>query len=144
MNAKEFLMQISIMDAQIQNKKLELEAIEYQMSGCKAISYEPKEGVGSASTKSPQEKFINRYLEYEKEIQKDIDNLVAHKKEAMFYIDQIKDANCVDILYKRYFQRMKWEEIAVSKNYSYRGILKLHGKALQEFGKVFTKVHIDT
>lgn len=139
MNAKEYLMQISIMDSQIQNKKLELEMIMYKMSGCKSISYEPKETVGSPVMKSPQELFINKYLEYEKEIQKDIENLVEYKKQVMRYIDQIQDADCIDILYKRYFQRLKWSEIAKRKNYSVSGMLKMHERALHEFEKIYER-----
>lgn len=107
------------------------------MTGCQGISYEPKIGVsGAINTKSPQEKYLATCIEYEEELAKDIDNLVMLKREAMHLIDQINDANCIDVLYKRYFEYKKWEEIAVEMDYDYRTVLRIHGKALVEFNKI--------
>lgn len=147
MNAKEYLQRIRSLDKQIKNKKLEIEDIKNKMLGSVAISYEPKIGVsGAVNTKSPQEKYLCICIEYEEELAQDVDNLMLLKREAMRLIDQIDDADCIDLLYKRYFQFMKWEQIAVEKNYSYQGILKLHGRALQKFDRILkecTRVYIE-
>ena len=58
----------------------------------------------------------------------------------MNLIDKIEDADCVDVLYKRYFQFKKWEQIAVEKNYSYQGICKIHGKALQMMNEILKSI----
>ena len=137
MNAKEYLQRIRSLDKQIKNKKLEIEDIRNKMRGSVAISYEPKIGVsGSVNTKSPQEKYLSICIEYEEELAQDIDNLMLLKREAMRLIDQIDDADCIDLLYKRYFQFMKWEEIAVEMKYAYRSIIRLHGKALHKMDKI--------
>ena len=35
------------------------------------------------------------------------------------------------LLYERYINGKTWEQIAVGMNYSYRGVTKMHGRALQ-------------
>ena len=61
----------------------------------------------------------------------------------MEMIDLLDNGDEIAVLYQRYFNYRKWEEIAVDMNYTYRGILKIHGRALQNLEKVFTKIHID-
>lgn len=35
------------------------------------------------------------------------------------------------LLYERYINGRTWEQVAVMMNYSYRGVMKMHGRALQ-------------
>ena len=135
MEAKEYLKQIKTLDIKIKNKSLELEDIENKMKGVTGISYEEKTS-GSVNNKSPQEKLVHKYIAYQDELEKDINKLAECKSQAMNLIDKIEDADCVDVLYKRYFQFKKWEQIAVEKNYSYQGICKIHGKALQMMNEI--------
>ena len=140
MEAKEYLKRIKLLDIKIKNKSLEIEDIENKMKGVTGISYDEKIS-SSSNNKSPQEKMIYKYLAYKEELQENINELTEHKKQAMSLIDKIENAEYIDVLYKRYFQYMKWEQIAVDMNYTYRGILKIHGKALQIFDKVLKSVH---
>ena len=48
------------------------------------------------------------------------------------------------VLKYRYLEHLQWEEIAVKMNYSYRGVTKIHGKALLTFEKVFVSVPISS
>lgn len=41
-----------------------------------------------------------------------------------------------DILHRRYILGQKWERIAVDLNYTYRNIIRLHGRALQKIKHV--------
>lgn len=140
MEAKEYLKRIKLLDIKIKNKSLEIEDIENKMKGVTGISYDEKIS-SSSNNKSPQEKMIYKYLAYKEELQENINELTEHKKQAMSLIDKIENAEYIEVLYKRYFQYMKWEQIAVDMNYTYRGILKIHGKALQIFDKVLKSVH---
>lgn len=136
MTAKEYLMQIHRLDAQIRNKRLELEDIWNRMKGVQAINYEPKEGVsGSPNIKSPQEKYFPIYEEYRKELRMILTESMRKRKEIMAVVDSIDDADYIDLLHKRYFQSEKWEDIAVEMNYSLPYIYQLHGEALQEVKK---------
>lgn len=139
MEAKEYLKRIKLLDIKIKNKSLELEDIQNRMTGLQGITYEEKIS-GSVNNKSPQEKMMYKYLAYKEELQENINELTEYKKQAMSLIDKIDNADCVDVLYKRYFQFKKWEQIAVEKNYSYQGICKIHGKALQMMNEILKSV----
>nr|DAI62361.1 MAG TPA: Protein of unknown function (DUF1492) [Caudoviricetes sp.] len=58
------------------------------------------------------------------------------RAEVIISIQKLNNTDYEQILYKRYCQSKKWEEIAMEMNYSYRWILKLHGRALEEFRKI--------
>lgn len=136
MTAKEYLMQIRKLNSQIKNKKLELENLTYQMTGSRALSFTDKPPTVSKSIKSPQEKFIYKYLKYEQEIKSDIAKLLDLKKEAMLIIDKIDDSNYVDLLYKRYIHCLHWKEIAYQMNFSMTHIFYLHRLALDKFDEL--------
>ncbi len=140
MTAKEYLQQIKKLDNQIKNKKLEKEAIWNSMKGCSAINYEPKEGIsGTINTKSPQEKYYPLLERYEKEIEVDVTRLIELKKEIIAVIDQLEDADEVDLLYMRYVQLMKWCDIAKKMDYSYKHVHRIHAKALNSVENIIHK-----
>lgn len=136
MTAKEYLQQIRKLNSQIKNKKLELENLTYQMTGSRSLSFSDKPPTVSKSIKSPQEKFIYKYLNYEREIKSDIAKLLDLKKEAMLIIDKIDDSNYVDLLYKRYIHCLHWKEIAYQMNFSMTHIFYLHRLALDKFDEL--------
>lgn len=45
----------------------------------------------------------------------------------------MKDEDEQEVLRMRYIKGMKWEEVAEKMKYSYRGVLKIHGRALENF-----------
>ena len=75
-------------------------------------------------------------MQAQEEINASIDRFVDYKKEAMKLIDRACDADCIRLLYKRYFSYMKWEEIAVDMNYTYQWVSGgLHQRALSQVQK---------
>lgn len=135
MDAKSFLRQIRRIDILLNAKQKELEVLR-----CKAlypgISYEEK--VQSSFGNSKENQLIN-LIEYEIELNKSIDEFIGIKKEVSSVIDKLEDGDQIDILYKRYFQYMTWEEIATSKSYTYQWIHKIHAKALIEVQNILDK-----
>lgn len=77
-----------------------------------------------------QEDLIIRILDLEKEITKDIDNLICEKKKAKTVIDKL-DGPYKVIMSMRYLECMKWEEIAYRLDYSIQAVYKIHGQALK-------------
>ena len=59
-----------------------------------------------------------RLVELEDEMQREIDRLIDLRLEAMRRIDGLDDGDLVDIMYMRYFQHMKWTDIAKAKGRS--------------------------
>ena len=77
-----------------------------------------------------QEDLIIRILDLEKEVTKDIDNLIMKKKKAKTVIDKL-DGPYKVIMTMRYLECMKWEEIAYRLEYSIQAVYKIHGQALK-------------
>lgn len=72
------------------------------------------------------------------------DRLIELREKAKALIHQERDNDCRCILYRYYILGQTWEQIAVEMNYTIRWTYKLHGKALQDLEKEFTKVHYNS
>jgi hypothetical protein len=66
-------------------------------------------------------------------INKEWDQLLDLRKEARERIMQLEDGRFRAVLTERYLNNKRWEQIAVDMNYTYRNVIKIHGKALQQF-----------
>lgn len=77
-----------------------------------------------------QEDLIIKIIDLEKEITKDIDNLICEKKKAKSVIDKL-DGPYRLVMSMRYLECMKWEEIAYRIGYSIQAVYKIHGQALK-------------
>lgn len=139
-NAKKYLQKIKALDNQINIKRLELEDIYDRMKGVQGISYDREIVTSGCNQKSPQDKMMNKYIDYQEELTSSINFLMEYKKKALECISKIDDADCVDVLYRRYFQFKKWECIADEKGYSYQGIHKIHGRALKLLSEILKSI----
>lgn len=133
MNAKECLSQIKKADYLIHLKQKEIDRLK-QGLGYKAVSYDQERVQGGKPTDKSD--LICKIIDYEHELIAQVNELINLKKEIMIRVDQIKNEECIRLIYLRYFEFKSWEEIAIELKYSYRWVLKLHGKALLEFGKI--------
>ena len=75
----------------------------------------------------------------EEKIDKKIDLLHEVKADIEKAIQTVEDDTLKFLLRYRYINGLTWEKIAVTMNYDYRWILRLHGKALN---KLTIKSHI--
>ena len=66
-------------------------------------------------------------LEHEREL------AVKQYKEIHDQIHKMQDGAEKEVLERRYLMGETWEKIAVSMNYNYRWVLRLHGRALKNF-----------
>ena len=127
MTAKEYLSQIRKSDNQINNKLAEISRLrEMAMSITSTLKEDVVQTSGNGDKLADT---IAKIVDLENEINADVDKLVDLKKEIMGVIDRLQEPFC-DLLYKRYFQFMKWEEIAVAMHYTYQWVCELHGQAL--------------
>lgn len=72
------------------------------------------------------------------------DELIDRRNKARFLISKVEDENIRCVLYRYYILTHSWEQIAVEMNYTIRWVYKLHGKALQDLEKEFTKIHYNS
>ena len=75
---------------------------------------------------------IEKLEEQEEKINKKIDLLYKVKEDIEKTLHTVEDDTLRVLLRYRYINGLTWEEIAVTMNYDYRWILRLHGKALNE------------
>lgn len=78
-----------------------------------------------------------KIIDLENTIKADKERLAKAIEEVKELIKLVDDPLLSRILYKRYLQYKKWEQIAVDLNYTYRRVLQLHGMGLNEIIKRF-------
>ena len=64
------------------------------------------------------------------------DKLIDMRIWAKAMIRMLPDETQQAVLYARYINCMEWEQVAADMHYSWKGIFKLHGRALQSFERV--------
>ena len=131
MTAKEWLMRGWEINTEI-NTLLEEKEKAFSQA-CSVTAPTDRERVTTMRRNTSEEKFV-RYSneDYEKEIDRRIDELYQIKLEILSAIGTVNDSTLRKLLVKRYLQFKTWEQIAVEMNYSYMHVTRLHGKALQE------------
>ena len=83
---------------------------------------------------------VARIVDLQHEIDADIESLEKLRGEIIGSIDNVKTDKYRELLRMRYVCHMTFEEIAVEMDMSWRWIIKLHGRALQEFSEKNKKI----
>ena len=86
---------------------------------------------GGGGSGSPIERPMDKVLEIDAEINREIDELQIVRQEIRAALNQLEDENLKLLMEYRYINGLTWEQIAVKMNYSYMQICRLHGKALR-------------
>ena len=87
---------------------------------------------GGGESGSPVERPMDKVLEIEEEINKEIDELQEVCRGIKTVLGQLEDGTLRLLMEYRYLDGLTFEEIAVKMHYSWRWVIKLHGKALAE------------
>lgn len=128
--AKDFLQQVQLCDAHINNK---LEELAHLKDLAVRITATLKQDVVSCSGNHDKiGDAVAKIVDLENEINQAIDEFVDKKKEVSAVVEQITNPDLLTVLYKRYFFPYEsFEQIACEMGYTYRNVCYLHGKALQ-------------
>ena len=86
---------------------------------------------GGGESGSPIERPMDKVLEIDEEINREIDELQIVRQEIRAALNQLEDESLKLLMEYRYIDGMTWERIAVKMHYSYMQICRLHGKALK-------------
>lgn len=73
---------------------------------------------------------VAELVDTEKKVQAEVAQLCRIEVEISCIIGRMPEPYRT-LLYERYINGKTWEQIAVDMNYSYRGVTKMHGRALQ-------------
>ena len=131
MKAKDYLKNIQTINAGILADMEELE--ELTALATKTTATFGDERVQASGNQQKLEKYAVEIADLKTKIKQDIVECMRMKKVARKLIRDNCEPDCVTLLYKRYFQKKKWEEIAVDMNYTYKWVSGgLHGKALAQ------------
>lgn len=143
MKAKEYLIQIEVLQAKIEQKQQR--AKEYRnLAMCSGGFDYSKERVQTSNLGGQIENPVIRYVALEQEIAENIQMLQARKDKITDEIHNLDNALFIKILYKRYVECKNLGKVAKEMKYSYDRIRHMHGEALKEFEKIniSTQKHI--
>lgn len=134
MKAINYLKKVEQIDVNISVCLEEVERL--QALATKTTSVLGDERVQSSSSKQKMADCVDRIVDLQNEINKDIDRFVDYKQEALKILNENCDPSCLNLLYQRYFNYKEWEEIAVAMGCSYKWVSGgLHQRALAQFQK---------
>lgn len=136
--AKEYLLQVSRAEHRIKRLQEEIQTLQELVTSTSAISQ--GERVISSTSHDKMADTICTIEERIEEWNTEVRKLVEIRAEIMTTISKLSNEEYREILYKRYCQSKKWEEIALEMNYTYQWVCKLHGRALLELDKVLNNL----
>ena len=139
MDTKQYLGQISRLDRMIKNKMTELSQYRDLIYGLSAVVNE--ERVQKSPDFDKMTGKVAKVLKIESKIDELIDEYVDKKNVIVSQIDSMENETYYEILFARYIEKKTFEKIADEMSYSWRQIIRLHGKALQEFEKIYGKTY---
>lgn len=136
MKAKEFLRQVKKLDKLIENKMIEIQQWKDVADNTTAVLT----GERVKSSHNPQKiaDAIGRYVDLERELQEDINNLILAKKRVLKVIEQL-DALEYDILHKLYVQHYTLWDVADKYNRTYSWVTTIHGQAVKKVQEILDK-----
>lgn len=119
-----------------QRAKRQLERLEEELAELRLDKMCPsviQDGMPHASGGGDLSGYAARVDALERKILKARYKRIQRFKEIRDRIECLEDENEKDVLVYRYIRGMKWEDIAVKMNIGYRHVLRMHGKALENF-----------
>lgn len=141
MDTKTYLQQISRLDRMINNKLSEIQQFRELARSVSAVKNEER-----VKTSPDFDKMGSTYCnieKMEKELDDLIDTYVDKKNLIVSQIDGIDNETYYHILFARYVEKKTFEKIADEMTYSWRQTIRIHGRALQEFEKLYGKTYKD-
>lgn len=142
MTTKEYLGQIENSSRMIQNKLSEI----YQLKAmaCSVGVSSDKERVQTSGSKDMLGNTVSKIVDLEKETDKMVDGYIEKRKHIISQIDSLTNKDYYSVLTLRYVLNNTFDEISEKMNYSIRNVFKLHGRALQEFEKLYGSEYLES
>ncbi len=139
MNVKEYLGQLERLEILIEQKKEELKRLRELSASVGSLTLSAdKVKSGSAPKNAGFEKNIEKCMLLEEEIRQEITAFTDKRHTITNQIQGLGNAKYINILYKRYVEYKRFDEIAVEMHYSYRNICYIHRKAIKKFEEKMT------
>lgn len=133
-DTKEYLNQVRNLETKMKILKEEIDTLREMVVSTGAVQQE--ERVMSSGAQDRMAETICKINEKEEEWNNLMREFALTRAKVIISIQKLNNSDYEQILYKRYCQGKKWEEIALDMNYSYQWVCKLHGRALLEIEKI--------
>lgn len=134
MTAKEYLGRLRSLELRLLSSANEIENLTNIATHItSAINSDGIHTTGTTSDKLGD--CVAKIVDLQHEIDADMRNLEEVRKEIIDSLDNVSNGKHRELLRMRYVSHMTFEEIAVAMDMSWRWIIKLHGRALQEFSE---------
>lgn len=140
MTAKEYLRRIRDAERELRTVEREYQRARDDITNLKAMACD-RDKVSSSRIGDLSDA-IASLEKYAERVSAKMAALIAIREVAKNQLEQIKDWRYRAVLEQRYLLGESWEQIAAELGYTYRWVLRLHGKALQEFQKLAIESHI--
>lgn len=137
MKAKEYLQQLKRLDELINQKNKEIDDLRHKATSVSGIDYSKDKVQTSPSGDAPYANIVVRIIDLNAEVNAEIDRFIDEKHKIINQIQQLQNVEEMTVLHKRYIEYLSFERIAVDMNYTIRNIYFIHGRALQNFEKMF-------
>lgn len=131
MTAKEYLSQARYLDARINTKIKQLEALNTLATSATSVLTGMPHSPNKATSKMAD--IVGKIVDLQAEINRDIDALVDLKGEMRSKLEMVPAEDYKAILEMRYLCFMSWEQIASNLGLSVPYTYKLHDRALKGF-----------
>ena len=131
MTAKEYLSQARYLDARINTKIKQLEALNTLATSATSVLTGMPHSPNKATSKMAD--IVDKIVDLQAEINRDIDALVDLKGETRSKLEMVPAEDYKAILEMRYLCFMSWEQIASNLGLSVPYTYKLHDRALKGF-----------
>ena len=131
MTAKEYLSQARYLDARINTKIKQLEALHTLATSATSVLTGMPHSPNKATSKMAD--IVDKIVDLQAEINRDIDALVDLKGEMRSKLEMVPAEDYKAILEMRYLCFMSWEQIASNLGLSVPYTYKLHDRALKGF-----------
>ena len=136
MTAKEYLNRVRRQNYILKQTEKEMNEVRADILTLRASSL--SEHVSGSKNSDTADKYI-RLEKYMEKVNAEWDKLIDMRNAAKDLIGAMPDPMHRAVLYARYINGQRWEDIAMDMHYSWKGIFKLHGQAL----RVFDQLHGD-
>ena len=141
MNVKEYLGQLERLELMTKQKKEELMRLKKLAVSIDspALSAD-KVKSGSAPKAASFEKNIEKCILLEEEIKQEISEFAMKRHTIINQIQGLENTKYIDILYKRYVEYKRLDEIAEEMGYTYRHMRRLYKGAMKRFEEVYIRI----
>lgn len=140
MTTKDYLNQISRLNRMINNKLTEI--AQLRELSCSISAVKNEERVLSSSDPDKIGTTYAKIDEMERNLDKMIDEYIDKKNTIIGQIDSIEDEDYYNVLFSRYIEKKTFEVIATEMKYSWRQIIRLHGKSLKAFEEKYGNTYL--